>query len=567
MVGGGGAGCRAAIEAYDRGVDVVLALKGRLGHSGCTVNVGTTAAVGPWSREKDSTSLAMRDLLAHGGFLGNQDLAKVLVDESAERVLELERWGIDFERDDEGDIAPSWSPAHTYPRNFVFKPRPDSWHDYGFPPGFAMMDVLEEQVRTRDIRIIEHVTLIDLLKSDGMVVGAACLDYANNRLVVFRAKAVILATGTYSQVFAPSTVSVHETGDGQAAAYRAGAELIDMESTQFVATSVPFPAGTRFLNADGQQFLEKYGIADPRRVTKEELCYAIWTEIREGRGTDCEGILLDMTSAFRKDPSFIFLPLIEEYLQTNKRADDRSHSKILDPFKHPVESSPRAHTMIGGIRTNERCETNVPGLYAAGAVAGGVYGLARPEGYTSMITLVFGQRAGLFAADAARSQRAPALDEEAVYAIVEDASKLVDNAEGVPPDVVKNEVRTVLRKNAWVMKDQDGLAEGLEQIRHIGASYPILMASDGYGWAAALEVRNMLLVAELMLVGSIERKESRGAFFRADYPKTDNVHWLKNLVYRQVDGEPTLNTADVDLKSCGPKSLSDQTTHMGRWVD
>ena len=395
VAGGGGAGCRAAIEASDQGVDVVMIVKGRLGHSGCTYNVGTSTAVGPWGDPDDTTDSAMRDLLAHGGFLGNQDLAKALVEEAPDDVMELARWGIDFERNEDGSIATHRSPAHTRTRNVAFKPRPGVEFDYGLLPGFAMMDILIGEVRKREIRVMDDVALVDLLTGDGRVAGALALDCPNNRLSVIKARSTILATGTYSQIFHPTTVDRFETGDGQAAAFKAGAELIDMESTQFVATTVGFPPGTVFVNARGEPFLEKYGIGDPRGVTKEELCYAIGKEILEGRGSERETVYLDMTRPLREDPSSLFASRVERYFSNKEDSGPPGFEiTVVDPKTEPVESAPRAHTTIGGVRINPRCETTVPGLYAAGGGAGGVYGHARPEGYTSMITMVFGRRAG-----------------------------------------------------------------------------------------------------------------------------------------------------------------------------
>ena len=563
VVGGGGAGCRAAIEAHDQGVDVAMIVKGRLGHSGCTFNVGTSAAVGPWGEEDDTTDSAMRDLLAHGGFLGNQDLAKVLTDEAQESVLELERWGIDFERNDDGTIAMHWSAAHTRTRNLAFKPRPGVEFDYGALPGFAMMDVLIGEVRKRDIRVMDDVTLVDMLKSDGRVVGAVTLDCPNNRLVVFKALATILATGTYSQIFYPTTVDRNETGDGQAAAFRAGAELIDMESTQFVSTSLGFPEGTVFLNGQGEPFLERYGITDPRTVTKEELCYAIGREVREGRATDRETIYLDMRRPLQEDPNSKIAIRVEDYV--SGLDEDSAKLAIVDPKKEPVESEPRAHTTIGGIRINTRCETNVPGLYSAGGAAGGVYGHARPEGYTSMITVVFGRRAGLYAAEWARQAGEPVLDETDVQAVVDRATALV-GVDGVDPLGPKNWLRTAMRKAAWVMKDEDGLQEGLETTRRIKESVSTLKATNGYEWESALELPNMLLCAELMVQCSLTRKESRGAFFRDDYPDTDNANWLRNIIIKMDGGETVIDTVPVDLKYCRPDPDHPAISlHVGRW--
>ena len=245
IIGGGGAGCRAAIEAHDLGTDVMMVVKGKFGNSGCTLNVGTSAVVGLNGQNGDTNMSSLCDLISFGGFLGNQTLAKILVDETMERVQELVGWGVDFQREDDGSIAMYRSAAHTHTRNFTFKPVNPRKHSYGAPPGIAMMDAFMDQVEKRGIKVMDDSVLIDLLTNDGRVVGATILDSRSNKILVVMAKSTILATGTYSHIFAPTTVSPFETGDGQAAAYRVGAELTGMEASQFVATSIGFPPGTK----------------------------------------------------------------------------------------------------------------------------------------------------------------------------------------------------------------------------------------------------------------------------------------------------------------------------------
>ena len=566
IVGGGGAGCRAAIEAHDQGVDVLMIVKGRLGHSGCTLNVGTSAVVGPWGDAEDTDHASMRDLLAHGGFLGNQELVKVLVEESRDRVREMQEWGIDFVRDDDGSIAINRSAAHTYPRNFAFKPMSPGEHDYGYPPGMAMMDVLMSQMRERGIRVMNDLALVDLLTAGGRVVGATALDCQRGGLVVLQAKSTVLATGTYSQVYSATTVAAQETGDGQAAAYRVGAELIDMEGSQFVAASSGYRPGAIFLNANGERFLDRYGIQSLEGVDKEALCYAVWKEIREGRGTERQTIFIDMTAVLRdEDQRSSYLPQVLENIRKRGSAwFGYEADQVVDPTKEPVESTPLAHTTTGGVRINARCETTVPGLYAAGAVAGGVYGHARPEGYTSMITLVFGRRAGLFAAHAAKEADGLKLDAAGVESSMDRAKALIESPSAVSPDETKARIQAVMREHAWVIKDEDGLREGLRQINQIKETGGVSATRTGSGagsrdgdvWMTAVEVPNLLLTSELMLTGSLERKESRGAFFRDDYPDTDNEGWLKNIIYRQVDCELVMDTVPVELKYCGPEQVA-----------
>lgn len=556
IIGGGGAGCRAAIEARDVGVDALMVVKGKFGNSGCTLNVGTSAVVGLNGRNGDSNASSMCDLISFGGFLGDQTLAKILVDETMERVEELVDWGVDFQRGEDGGITLYRSAAHTHARNFTLKPGSSSRkHSYGAPPGIAMMDALMDQVEKRGVDVMDDAVLVDLLTNEGRVVGAVVLDCRRSALLLVQAKSTILATGTYSHIFAPTTVSPFETGDGQAAAYRAGADLIDMEASQFVATSIGFPPGTRFLNSEHEEFLHRYGIDDPRNFAKEPLTYAVWNEIKEGRGLAGEKILLDMSGAFeREDLPWWLMDMVRE--QSEKRG--------IDLRVEPIASEPRAHTTIGGVAIDERCQTSVPGLYAAGAVAGGVYGHARPEGYTSMITVVFGKRAGQYAAEAARQAGEAAVDPACATAIVDEAVGVVSESAKMKASDVKRRVKAATRRYAWVIKDEDGLTRGLSRIRQIRKETGKLVARNGYDWARALEARNLFLSAELLFIGSLERKESRGAFFRDDYPDTDNANWLRNILYRQSEGELKLDYRTPDLRYCDPSSHHDPPKYLPR---
>ena len=550
IIGGGGAGLRAAIEARDLGADVTMVVKGKFGNSGCTLNVGTSAVVGLNGQNGDTNMSSMCDLVSFGGFLADQKLAKILVDETMDRVQELVDWGADFQRENDGSIALYRSAAHTHVRNFTLKPGDNAReHTYGAPPGWAMMDALMDQSESRGVTVMDDTVLIDLLANDGRVVGATVLDCRRSAILVVEAKTTILATGTYSHIFGPTTVSPFETGDGHAAAYRVGADLTGMEASQFVATSVGFPPGTKFLNSDNEDFLSKYGIDDPRNFAKEPLTYAVWKEIKEGRGFKGDKVMLDMSAAFeRKNMPWWFMDLVRE--QTEKRGIDLRHE--------PIASEPRAHTAIGGVSINEKCESTVPGLYAAGAVAGGVYGHARPEGYTSMITVVFGKRAGRYAAEEANGIGSVSVDSAQVRASIAAATETIDDSAPVKPSDIKRKIKATTRRYAWVIKDEEGLSNGLSRIRQIQSETGKLKARNGYDWACALEVRNLLLSAELHFIGSLDRKESRGAFFRDDYPDTDNVNWLKNILYRQVDGELVLDYSVPDLLYCDP------ATHEGR---
>ena len=562
IIGGGGAACRAAIEAHDAGADVLVILKGTLGHSGCSRYVGTNAAVGPWGDENDTPELAMRDLLAHGGFLGNQKLVKILTEESAARIQELEEWGVDFERNEDGSIAITHAAAHTYPRNLTLKPNgPDPQAD-GYLPGIAMMDALMAQMDSRGIQVMNDVALVDLLSNDGRIVGATAIDCGANKFIALKAKATILATGTYSHVYSRASTSLEETGDGQAAAFRAGVELIDMENTQFIPSWTGIPPGSAPVNVLGEQFLERYGVTGLETKTKEDVVFAIGTEIREGRATERGTIFIDPTGPENADTKK--MPFPPKYV-TNLREDGSLYpgfqGESVDLNGGRFESGPLAHTTTGGIRINTQCESSVPGLYAAGGVVGGLYGHARPEGFTVMITLVFGRRAGMFAAQGAKDVGDVRFDDSAIQASFDRVASVVDGLDDEGLEALRSGISATMTKYAWVIKDEAGLTSGLKRIREMANAElqrtkgPQVEASsvDGFAWTKILEVPNLLLCAELMLMGAIERKDSRGAFFRADYPDADNEGWLKNIIHRRSNGQTVMDTVSVDLRYCAPE--------------
>ena len=541
VIGGGGAGCRAAIEAHDKGSKVLMMLKGRLGNSGCTLWVGISSAVGSWGGDKsDSTETSMIDLLSYGGYLGNQDLAKILSDESADRVHEMEEWGIDFRRNEDGSVFVEMDPEHTYARSFYFKIKGEvdgnhhnDKYDYGSQPGHAIMDILTEQVSKRDIAVKNNTVLIDLLVNSGRVVGALGLDCENNELVVIKAKSVVLATGSYSHIFAPTTVSPFETGDGHGAAYRAGAELIDMETCQFVATDRPFKPESVFLNIEGEDIMPKYGIdlKSKDKATKEYMCYAIWNEVMQGKGTDKEKVYIDVEG-------------------------DRDPSAPLDKL---IQTAPQAHTTIGGVKINGKCQTSLPGLYAGGAIGGGVYGHARPQGYTSMITLVFGRIAGESASQGATNIESVEIDELQLQNAINHALGIKRRLKNINPRDIKKQIKVIMRNHCWVIREENNLIEGLSKISDLtnylenkGVDNSDDASIDGYEWSRYLELDNLLLTSKLMIEGSLMRKESRGAYNRAEYPDTDNVNWLKNLVYKNIGGGSIIDAVPVDLKYCAP---------------
>ena len=568
IIGGGSAACRAAIEAFDCGASVTMIVKGLFGNSGCSLNVGTSASVGSWADPKDTNFTSMQDLISYGGYSGNQTLAKILVDETQDRINELISWGIDFDRNEDNSITVSYSAEHTYPRNVAFKDYSTRKHSYGYPPGIAIMNTLLDQVENRNIQVIQNSALIKLVKDGADVIGGLAVNYESDKLLLIKSKTTILATGTYSQIFSKTSVSLEETGDGHAIGYHAGAELIDMEVVNFVPSATGALPGAVFLNAKKEEFLHKHGINSLNNVTKEIFSAAIAQEIIDN-GTERDTIYVDMTEFFKNNDlntdndikstqQGSLLDIVIENIKTYGTVWSQIVSSvpqnIPDPAKDLLETTPAAHTTIGGIVVNEKGETAVPMLYAAGAVAGGIYGHARPEGYTSMIPLVYGKRAGKSAAEMSLRTKQKDIDFEKAC-----SSKNLLNITDADTKKIKSEIRNIMYSHCWVIRDNHTLAKGLNKIQKIAND---LSSSNGKTHKITpkklleiYEIKNMLDCAEMMISGSLLRKETRGAFRRSDYPELDNENWLKNLRYKKINGQLEIYPTEVDLKYCKPDNV------------
>jgi fumarate reductase (CoM/CoB) subunit A len=533
VIGGGGAGARAAIAAEENGTDVILATKHFLGRSGCTPQLVYLSAVGPWGAKDDSVNLAVEDLLKAGGNLGDPVLLKILVEESKGRILDLESYGARFDKDEKGDFIVAQLAGHSKPRTLTFNAR---------KLGSTMMHSLAREVRKRKIKVVEQVMLTKLFTSVGAVTGGAFLDYRNGEFFTISAKTTVLATGGYGAIYSPSTVSKEDTGDGLVAALDVGCELIDMENVSFLPASnrawgsqKSWGETPHFLNTKGERFMLRYNPSGAEFGTKEVLVQSIAKEIKQGRGTERGGVYSDLSHLPWDNPSV-----------QQDMSDLVEHGKRFgyDPRKDPVEIWPVAHTPTGGIPTGENGETEIPGLYAAGSVAFGMYGFGRIEGFTSMITQVFGKRAGDAAAKAAKKipqNKIPAeeiqKERDRVYSLVEKNQPQDEDA--VRPAVIKQRIHSVMYEHAWVLRDEQSLTAGLEEIQKLGQMKLKLASSSkalNIDWLEALEVPNLLLMAEFLLRASLMRKETRGAFSRADYMQTDEK-WRVNIAFRKEEDE------------------------------
>ncbi|MFZ2074965.1 MAG: fumarate reductase (CoM/CoB) subunit TfrA, partial [Methanoregula sp.] len=446
VIGSGGAGVRAAIEAAGSG-DTVLVTKTIAGKGGCT-----TMAEGGYNavlRKEDSCEIHYEDTLKGGAYLNDPELVKILVQESPLRMDDLIRWGAVFDFTDTCEIAQRPFGGQRFPRTCYAGDR----------TGHEMMLTLVERLDSTGVTKLEEVTVIDLLKEADRVAGAIALD-ENGSIVVITADSTILATGGGARVYDVSTNSSSGTGDGFAMAYRAGAELIDMEMIQFHPTGAVYPYDARgrliteavrgeggiLVNRLGERFMKKY---DPDRMelsTRDVVARAIATEIAAGRGTPHGGVYLDVTHLSREQIETRLPVMLEQFLKFG-----------VDIRTEPMEVAPTAHHIMGGLKITPECKTTLPGLFACGESAGGVQGANRLGGNALADTQVFGKRAGEFAARA--EKRVKKIDPAQIAKTEERLNWFLSGTEN--PAKVREELQHAMWKGAGIFRDEVGLKSTL----------------------------------------------------------------------------------------------------------
>jgi succinate dehydrogenase / fumarate reductase flavoprotein subunit len=536
VVGAGGAGLRAAIEAQAAGVRVGLVCKSLLGKAHTVMAEGGIAAALANVAPQDDWRTHFRDTMLGGKTLNNWRMAQLHAQEAPERVRELERWGAVFDRTAQGTILQRPFGGHSHPR----------LAHVGDRTGLEMIRTLQDRSVQSGLQVFMECTITHLLKDGGRIAGAFGYWRENGRFVVFRAKAVILATGGVGKAFEITSNSWEYTGDGHAMAYEAGAELIDMEFVQFHPTGMVWPPGVRGIlvteavrgeggilrNAKGERFMERY---DPKRMelsTRDVVARAIYTEVREGRGSPHGGAFLDIT---HKGAEYVRKKLPSMFDQFLELAD-------VDITKEPMEVGPTAHYMMGGVRVDaETAASTVPGLYAAGEVAGGMHGANRLGGNSLSDLLVFGRRAGAAAAEHARSQKSlPALDSAPIDAAERELVAPFERKEGENPYDVHQALQKSMQALVGIFRTAGDLKRGIEEIDKLRsrAARVRLEGSRLFnpGWHLCRDLHNMLEISEGIARAALLRTESRGAHSRLDYPKLDDNLGQVNVFMRCEDG-------------------------------
>jgi succinate dehydrogenase / fumarate reductase flavoprotein subunit len=535
IIGAGGAGLRAAIEALAQGASVGVVCKSLLGKAHTVMAEGGIAAAMANVDASDDWRTHFRDTMRGGKFLNNWRMAQIHAQEAPERVRELEQWGALFDRTDDGRILQRAFGGHTFRRLC----------HVGDRTGLELIRTLQDRGVHLGVDVYMECTITRLLKDGDRIAGAFGYWRESGRFVVFKARSVVMATGGIGKAYRITSNSWEYTGDGMALAYGAGAELIDMEFVQFHPTGMVWPPGVQGIlvteavrgeggllsNRLGERFMERY---DPKKMelsTRDVVARAIYTEVREGRGTEHGGAYLDIS---HKPAEYVKRKLPSMYYQFLELAD-------VDITKGPMEVGPTCHYMMGGIRVDaETAQTTVPGLFAAGEAAAGLHGSNRLGGNSLSDLLVFGRRAGLAAARHAERAGPVVIDEAQTEEAASEMLAPFESGDGESPYQVHRDLQETMHSNIGIFRNEEDLKKGLEDIQKLKARASCVRVEGSRlfnpGWHLARDLRSMLTVSEAIALSALERKESRGAHARIDYTGYDD-RWarLNNCVRRAGD--------------------------------
>jgi len=567
VIGAGGAGLRAAIEASAAGVSVGLVCKSLLGKAHTVMAEGGIAAALANVDDRDSWKVHFADTMRGGQYVNNWRMAELHAKEAPDRVRELEAWGAVFDRTKDGRILQRNFGGHKYPR----------LAHVGDRTGLEMIRTLQDHGVHQGIDVHMERTILILLKQDGRIVGAFGYDRERGRFLVFRAKAIVLATGGIGRAYKITSNSWEYTGDGHALAYRAGAELIDMEFVQFHPTGMVWPpsvcgilvtegvrgeggiltnnAGRRFMfdsvpenyraqTADNEEEGWRYCQGDknarrpPELLTRDHIARCIVREIKEGRGSPHGGVFLDIAWIEKKLPNaaeHIKKKLPCMYHQFKQLAD-------IDITEQPMEVGPTTHYVMGGIRVDSDTQmSRVLGLFAAGECAAGINGANRLGGNSLSDLLVFGQRAGEFAARFAKENQHGAINNSEIENVVREALRPFEQREGENPYILQRDLQETMQDNVGIVRTEAEMKSQLEHLRKLWERASQVGVSGNRefnpGWHTALDLKNLLTVSEAVTRAALERKESRGAQFREDYPEKDaKFAKVNTIIWRDEDG-------------------------------
>src|SRR6201996_4440524 len=562
VIGAGGAGLRAAIEASANNVRVGVITKSLLGKAHTVMAEGGIAASLANVDERDNWRVHFADTMRGGQYINNWRMAELHAKEAPERVKELEAWGALFDRTADGRILQRNFGGHRYPR----------LAHVGDRTGLELIRTLQDYGIHQGMEVHMECTIVSLLKDGNRIVGAFGYEREHGRFKVFRAKAVVLATGGVGRAYKITSNSWEGTGDGISLAFEAGASLVDMEFVQFHPTGMIWPPsvagilvtegvrgeggvlknkeGRRFMfddipenyrpqTADSEEEGWRYTQGDrnarrpPELLTRDHVARCIMREVREARGSPHGGVYLDISwikQRLPKGAEHIRRKLPSMYHQFKQLAG-------IDITEEPMEVGPTTHYMMGGVRVDAESQmSDVPGLFAAGECAAGLHGANRLGGNSLSDLLVFGKRAGEYAVRFAKENGATAVNTGQIEASAREAL-LPFQRTGENPYQVQQDLQIMMQDLVGIVRRQDEMERALDGLQHLNlrAMNVSVPGNREYnaGWHTALDLHHLLSVSEMIAHAAIERKESRGAHFRDDYPAKNEEHGRCNIIVRR----------------------------------
>jgi len=545
VIGAGGAGLRASLEALAQGAAVGVVCKSLLGKAHTVMAEGGIAAAMANVDAADNWKTHFRDTMRGGKFLNNWRMAQLHAQESPDRVRELEQWGALFDRTENGDILQRAFGGHTFKRLC----------HVGDRTGLEMIRTLQDRGVQQGIDVYMECTVTRLLTDGGRVTGAFAYWRETGRFIVFKAKSIVIATGGIGKAWRITSNSWEYTGDGMALAYEAGAELMDMEFVQFHPTGMVWPPGVQGIlvteavrgeggilrNKAGERFMDKY---DPKRMelsTRDVVARSIYTEVKEGRGTEHGGAYLDIS---HMPAEYVKKKLPSMYHQFKELAD-------VDITKGPMEVGPTCHYMMGGIRVDaETAQSTVTGLFAAGEAAAGLHGSNRLGGNSLSDLLVFGRRAGLAAAEHAKRAPASSFDNSQIDQAEKELLAPFSHTGSESPYAVHRDLQEVMQDLVGIYRTEEDLKKALIELQKLKARAAKASVEGSRlfnpGWHLSYDLKAMLIVSEAVTHSALARTESRGAHSRIDHPNLDPVWEKKHNIIVRESGAMTRRASPVE---------------------
>jgi succinate dehydrogenase / fumarate reductase flavoprotein subunit len=544
VVGAGLAGMRAAVEAARAGLNVAIVSKI---HPVRSHSVAAQGGINAALKKTDSWKNHMSDTVKGSDYLGDQDAIEILCREAPDNIIEFERMGAIFSRDEAGRIAQRPFGGADYPRTCYLADR----------TGHGLVHVIYEQLLKYGIALYEEWQVVELVLRRNRVAGIIALEVSTGRLHRLRSKATVLATGGYGRVFRSTTNALSTTGDGMSLALRAGTPLMDMEFVQFHPTTLKRTGilitegargeGAYLINSKGERFMERYAPAKKDLASRDVVCRAEQTEINEGRGVDgC--VLLDLRHLGSEK-------INERLPQIRELSIDFAG---VDPVEKPIPIKPGAHYSMGGVMTDVHGATPIKGLYAVGECACvSVHGANRLGGNSLLETIVFGRRAGIAASQYCQGSELEPFPDEALGAAAFNVANILNREEGESPHVLLNEVRDAMEQHCGIFRTENGLREGLNKVEELRERYKSVILTDrrdsfNTELLTILELGHILDLVKAIFTGALGRHESRGSHFRGDYPERDDKEWLKHTLIQLEGTEFVTRYKDVTITRYKP---------------